>query len=51
MSVHNTIIELEVSAVQAELPNAAIIKAKQDAYEKVMQIEQRATIKPAAAGV
>ncbi len=35
MSVHNTIIEFMVSAVQAELPNAAIIKAKQEAYEKV----------------
>jgi hypothetical protein len=37
VSVHNTIIELVVSAVQAELPNAAIIKTKQEAYEKVMQ--------------
>ncbi len=41
VSVHNTIIELVVSAVQAELPNAAIIKAKQEAYEKVMQSNEQ----------
>ncbi len=41
VSVHNTIIELVVSAVQAEMPNAAIIKAKQEAYEKVMQSNEQ----------
>ncbi len=41
MSVHDTIIELVVSAAQAELPNAAIIKAKQEAYEKVMQSNEQ----------
>jgi hypothetical protein len=37
VSVHHTVIELVVSAVQAEQPNLAALKAKQDAYDLVMQ--------------
>ncbi len=37
VSVHHTVIELVVSAVQAEQPNLAVLKAKQDAYDMVIQ--------------
>ncbi len=37
VSVHHTVIELVVSAVQAEQPNLAVLKAKQDAYDTVIQ--------------
>jgi hypothetical protein len=37
VSVHHTVIELVVSAVQAEQPNLAVTKAKQEAYDKVIQ--------------
>ncbi len=37
VSVHRTVIELVVSVVQAEQPNLAVIKANQDAYDKVIQ--------------
>jgi hypothetical protein len=40
MSVHHTVIELVVSAVQAEQPNLAVIKANQDAYDKVIQTSE-----------
>jgi hypothetical protein len=35
--VHHTVIELVVPAVQAEQHNLAVMKAKQDAYDKVIQ--------------
>jgi hypothetical protein len=37
VSVHHTVIELVVSAVQAEQPNLAVIKAKQDASDRVIK--------------
>jgi hypothetical protein len=40
VSVHHTVIELVVSAVQAEQPNLAVIKANQDAYNNVIQTSE-----------
>jgi hypothetical protein len=37
VSVHHTVIELVVSAVQAEQPNIAALKAKQEAYDLVIK--------------
>ena len=37
VSVHHTVIELVVSAVQAEQPNLAALRAKQEAYDLVIK--------------